>query len=70
MVLRPTEKLPCQLAEGIRDCPALLADIGYYRGVVAHCRYSLVGDHFPEGLKGQEQSFHLQDVDVEGGLLV
>ena len=57
MVLRPTEKLPCQLAEGIQDCTALFGDIGYHRGVVTHCRYFLVGDYFPEGLKGQEQSF-------------
>ena len=62
---RPTEKLPCQLAEGVRNCPALLADVGYNCGVVAHCCHSLVGDLVLEGLKCQEQGFHLQDIDVE-----
>ena len=45
--------------------PPLLANVGYYHGVVAHRRYSLIGDQVLEGLKCQEQSFHLQNVDVE-----
>ena len=65
MGFRPTEKLPCQLAEGVGDCTPLLANVGYYRRVVAHRRYSLTGDQVLEGLKCQEQSFRLQNVDVE-----
>ena len=61
---RPTEKLPCQLAEGVGNCPPLLADVGHHR-VVAHCCHSLVGDCVLEGLKRQKQSLHLQDVYME-----
>ena len=56
MGFRPTEKLPCQLAEGVRNCPPLLADVGHHRGIVAHCCHSLVSDRVLEGLKRQKQS--------------
>ena len=68
-VLCPFEKATCQLAHGTRMRSSLLADIRYYRRVVAHYRHSMACDYLLKRLQSEPDCLHLEKIDVQHLLL-
>ena len=69
-VLRPFEKATCQLAHGTKMRSSLLADIRYYRRVVAHYRHSMACDYLLKRLQSEPDCLHLEKIDVQPLLLL